>query len=60
MQKNMRIQEITDQYNAIRRCKPNPDGTLVIDHSIDAGIVLIRDAVKEFPRLLVFSSASCF
>ena len=52
--KNMRIQEITDQYNAIRRCKPNPDGTLVIDHSIDAGIVLLRDAVKEFPDCWFF------
>lgn len=52
--KNMRIQEITNQYNAIRRCNPNPDGTLVVDYGIDVGILLLRDAVKEFPDCWFF------
>lgn len=52
--KNKRIQEITDKYNALRRCKPNPDGTLVIEHNIDEGIEIIRDAVREFPDCWFF------
>ena len=48
--KNIRIQKITDKYNELRRCQPNPDGGLVLDHCIDEGIELIREAVKEFPN----------
>ena len=52
--KNRRIQEITDEYNRIRRHEPHPDGTLFVDHGIDEGISLIRAAVREFPDCWFF------
>jgi transcriptional regulator with XRE-family HTH domain len=52
--KNRHIQEITDEYNRIRRHEPHPDGTLFVDHGIDEGIALIRAAVREFPDCWFF------
>ncbi len=52
--KNKRIQEITDEYNRIRNHEPLEDGSLVLDHGLNEGIELIRNAVHEFPDCWFF------
>lgn len=53
-EKHRRINEITDQYNRIRRTAPRKDGSLVIEHNIDEGISLIRQGLREFPDCWFF------
>lgn len=52
--KEQRIQEITDEYNRIRHHEPRKDGSLVLEHGLDEGIDLIRQAVHEFPECWFF------
>ncbi len=53
-EKNKRINEITDQYNRIRRTAPREDGSLVVEHNIDEGISLTRQGLREFPDCWFF------
>ncbi len=53
-EKNKKIQEITDEYNRIRRTAPREDGSLVVEHNIDEGMSLIRQGLREFPDCWFF------
>ena len=52
--KNIKIRQITDQYNDIRRAEPKKDGSLAAEHNIDEGIILIRKALHELPDCWFF------
>ena len=52
--KNRRIREITDRYNALRRCDPHPDGSLRLEHGPTEGIALLREGIREFPDCWFF------
>ena len=52
--KEARIDEICREYEEIRRCPPHDDGTLVVENNIEAGIALIRNALKELPDCWFF------
>jgi len=53
-EKGRRIHAICDRYNEIRHHEPREDGSLYIDHGIDEGISLMRDAIREFPHCYFF------
>lgn len=52
--KEKRIQEITNQYNNIRKGIKHDDGTIDKSFGIDEGIELMRNAVKELPDCWFF------
>ena len=52
--KEMRIQEICKEYDRIRQYPPRDDGTLIVEHNIEAGIEHIRNALKELPDCWFF------
>ena len=54
LSKRSRIQEITRDYNNIRKHVLLPDGSLDKDYNIDEGIDLIRKAIQEFPNCWFF------
>lgn len=49
-----RIREICREYDRIRQCPPRPDGTLVVENNIEAGIAHIRAALRELPDCWFF------
>lgn len=49
-----RINEICREYDRIRQCPPRPDGTLVVENNIEAGIEHIRAALLELPDCWFF------
>lgn len=52
--KEVRINEIAREYDRIRQCPPRPDGTLVVENNIEAGIEHIRSALREIPDCYFF------
>ncbi len=52
--KEQRINEICREYDRIRQCPPRPDGTLIVENNIEAGIGLIRAALRELPDCWFF------
>ena len=52
--KKMRIREICKEYDRIRQQPPREDGTLIVEHNIEAGIEHIRNALKELPDCWFF------
>ena len=52
--KEMRIREICKEYDRIRQQPPREDGTLIVEHNIEAGIEHIRNALKELPDCWFF------
>lgn len=49
-----RIREICREYDRIRQCPPRPDGTLIVENNIEAGIAHIRAALRELPDCWFF------
>lgn len=52
--KEARISEICREYDRIRQCPPRPDGTLIVENNIEAGIEYIRTALAELPDCWFF------